>query len=635
MRRKKLLKITLCAVLTIGALLCCVQDASARETLLISGNADLYPIESYDSRSDSYVGLLPELYRRVSEYTDYDLVYLPYSKNTTQAQQAENRQADIISAFPAGTVGSAYLRRSELFCSLPASGKPQNICIGFASALPEAQAEEIARALDDIGAAERLGILAVSVKDGGASLYRTRWLVTLAALGVMMLGAGVALGVLVRKKRAELKANALIDPRYGIGNDGYYLNCMETRIPAPLRSIVYVICIGCDMPSLERRFGETEREEIFSRAVEYLRLGCGREEYLACVGRGMFALVCQCGSREAAQQRAEGLIRGLDGYLAGFRAEYAGAFRAGICSLSENPDCGAEAALYNARQGCALAFSTETPCAFSTRGMIDESEQLERLRGSMSKAVEKGEFEPYLQFVVDRAGTVVGAEAVSRWQNPEEGLLKPSKYIDLMIRAGTITELDLYMLRCACVQLQTWKREGRGTLWLSCNFTRQSIADKKILARVREIVEQYDFTRDRLVVELTEDSYAHDREAALRTIEGLHAMGLRIVLDDIGAGYSSLSDLSTYPIDGVKIDRSIVIESALPRARALLEGMIRLSHDMGIRVLCEGVEDKATCDAVLAAGCDFIQGFYFSRVLPGREAESFLRSLAARDREEG
>ena len=204
-----------------------------------------------------------------------------------------------------------------------------------------------------------------------------------------------------------------------------------------------------------------------------------------------------------------------------------------------------------------------------------------------------------------------------------------------MIRAGTITELDLYMLRCACVQLQTWKREGRGTLWLSCNFTRQSIADEKILARVHEIVEQYDFTRDRLVVELTEDSYAHDREAALRTIEGLHAMGLRIVLDDIGAGYSSLSDLSTYPIDGVKIDRSIVIESALPRAHALLEGMIRLSHDMGIRVLCEGVEDKATCDAVLAAGCDFIQGFYFSRVLPGREAESFLRSLAARDRGEG
>lgn len=603
MRRKKLLGITLCAVLTIGALLCCMQDASARETLLISGNADLYPIESYDRGRECYVGLLPELYERLSEQTGYDLVYLPYSKNTTQTQQAENRQADIISAYPSGTVDSGAMRRQVLLCTIEHDGAERAIYVGFTNALTPELAGALSQALEDLSGAESIGVLADYMNSSGAEAYRTRWLITLAALIAALLAAAVALIAFARKKRAEQKTNALIDPRYGIGNDGYYLNCMETLIPAPLRSIVYVFCIGCDMPSLERRFGEAEREEIFSRAAEYLRLDCGREEYLACVGRGMFALVCQCGSREAAQQRAEGLIRGLDGYLAGFRAEYAGAFRAGICSLSENPDCSAEAALYNARQGCAHAFRTETPCAFSTRGMIDESEQLERLRGSMSKAVEKGEFEPYLQFVVNRA--------------------------------GTITELDLYMLRCACVQLQTWKREGRGTLWLSCNFTRQSIADEKILARVREIVEQYDFTRDRLAVELTEDSYAHDRETALRTIEGLHAMGLRIVLDDIGAGYSSLSDLSTYPIDGVKIDRSIVIESALPRARALLEGMIRLSHDMGIRVLCEGVEDKATCDAVLAAGCDFIQGFYFSRVLPGREAESFLRSLAARDRGEG
>lgn len=86
MRRKKLLEITLCAVLMIGALLCCMQDASARETLLISGNADLYPIESYDRGRECYVGLLPELYERLSEQTGYDLVYLPYSKNTTQAQ---------------------------------------------------------------------------------------------------------------------------------------------------------------------------------------------------------------------------------------------------------------------------------------------------------------------------------------------------------------------------------------------------------------------------------------------------------------------------------------------------------------------------------------------------------------------
>ena len=629
MRRKKLLEITLCAVLTIGALLCCMQDASARETLLISGNADLYPIESYDRGRECYVGLLPELYERLSEQTGYDLVYLPYSKNTTQAQQTANRQADIISAYPSGAVDSGAMRRQVLLCTIEHDGAERAIYVGFTNALTPELAGALAQALEDLSGAESIGVLADYTNSSGAEAYRTMWLITLAALIAAMLAAAVALIVFARKKRAEQKTNALIDPRYGIGNDRFYLHCVETLLPAPLRSLTYVVCVGCDMTSLEHRCGEAEREELFCRAAEFLRRGCAREDYLACVGRGMFALVCQRSSREAAQQHTEALVRELNAYLEGFRAEYNGSFRAGICSLEENPDYSGEAALYSARQGCAYAFGHGMLCAFGNKRMVGESEQLDRLRRRTAEAVAKGEFEPYFQFVVDRGGTIIGAETVSRWQSPEDGLLPPSKYIDLMIRAGTVTEHDLYMLRCACVQLQTWKREGRGTLWLSCNFTRQSIADEKILARVREIVEQYDFTRDRLVVELTEDSYTHDRETALRTIEGLHAMGLRIALDDMGAGYSSLSDLCTYPIDGVKIDRSILLDAEEERGRALLAGLVQLAHSMGIRALSEGVETKEQLDIALAAGCDFIQGFYFSRVLPKREAERYRRELTA------
>ena len=127
----------------------------------------------------------------------------------------------------------------------------------------------------------------------------------------------------------------------------------------------------------------------------------------------------------------------------------------------------------------------------------------------------------------------------------------------------------------------------------------------------------------------------HDRSAAAETLNGLIALGFHIALDDMGAGYSSLSDLCTYRFDYVKIDRSILLDAEEERGRALLAGLVQLAHSMGIRALSEGVETKEQLDIALAAGCDFIQGFYFSRVLPGREAESFLRSLAARDREEG
>lgn len=257
MRRKKLLEITLCAVLTIGALLCCMQDASARETLLISGNADLYPIESYDRGRECYVGLLPELYERLSEQTGYDLVYLPYSKNTTQAQQAENRQADIISAYPSGTVDSGAMRRQVLLCTIEHDGAERAIYVGFTNALTPELAGALAQALEDLSGAESIGVLADYMNSSGAEAYRTRWLITLAALIAAMLAAAVALIVFARKKRAEQKTNALIDPRYGIGNDGYYLNCMETLIPAPLRSIVYVFCIGGDMCTVSRSTGLT------------------------------------------------------------------------------------------------------------------------------------------------------------------------------------------------------------------------------------------------------------------------------------------------------------------------------------------------------------------------------------------
>ena len=216
MRRKKLLEITLCAVLTIGALLCCMQDASARETLLISGNADLYPIESYDRSRECYVGLLPELYERLSEQTGYDLVYLPYSKNTTQAQQAENRQADIISAYPSGTVDSGAMRRQVLLCTIEHDGAERAIYVGFTNALTPERAGALAQALEDLSGAESIGVLTDYMNSSGAEAYRTRWLITLAALIAAMLAAAVALIVFARKKRAEQKTNALIDLVVGV-----------------------------------------------------------------------------------------------------------------------------------------------------------------------------------------------------------------------------------------------------------------------------------------------------------------------------------------------------------------------------------------------------------------------------------
>lgn len=625
MRRKNLFKSCVQLLLACGVLLGCVRPVFARDTILVSGNADLYPIESYDRRSERYVGLLPELYARLGEQLDCEFVYLPYSSQTTQSQQAENRQADIISAFPDGSVSESSLQSRVLISVQEVGGETRQIYVGFTDLLSPTRAEALRQALEDISGAERLGILAEYTGAAGDRPYRLRFFITLAALGAVTLAAAVILFIFMRKKRARQKAAALIDTRYGIGNDRYYTHCMESLIPAPLKSLTYVVCFGCDLTALAQRVGEAEREDLFAYAAEYLSRSCGREEHLSCVEQGVFALVCQCSSRETAQQRMETIVRQLNAYLAGFHEAYAGLFCAGICSLAEHPDCGAKAALYNARQGCVYARSHNRLCAFCTKRMMDESAQLDRMRRRMLSAIAKGEFEVYYQFIVDRDGTVVGAESMSRWQNPEDGLLQPPKYIDLMIQTGAITEHDLYIFRQACRQLQAWSQAGRGQLTLSCNFTRQSLSDADFLRRVRTIADQYDFPHDRMVIEITEDSLAYDQGAAWRTIELLQAYGFHIALDDIGSGYSSLSDLAAFSLDYVKIDRSLLLNAAEPRGRKLLKGLVALGHDLGLHVLGEGVETQEQLDTALAVGCDFIQGFYFSRVLPEREAERYLR----------
>ena len=203
-----------------------------------------------------------------------------------------DKHSYLISAYPSGALDSGAMRRQVLLCTIEHDGAERAIYVGFTNALTPELAGALAQALENLSGAESIGVLADYTNSSGAEAYRTRWLITLAALIAAMLAAAVALIVFARKKRAEQKTNALIDPRYGIGNDRFYLHCVETLLPAPLRSIVYVICIGCDMPSLEHRCGEAEREELFCRAAEFLRRGCAREDYLACVGRGMFALVC-------------------------------------------------------------------------------------------------------------------------------------------------------------------------------------------------------------------------------------------------------------------------------------------------------------------------------------------------------
>ena len=399
----------------------------------------------------------------------------------------------------------------------------------------------------------------------------------------------------------------MLDPLTGLGNAQCYLAWEDAKAKELL--------------------SPKEQEEVQQIAAHQLASHISGTEFLCRIAEGVFAVVYHCSNREEAADRMGEMILSLKKYLAEFRQEYTGLFRAGICPLEENPDCDASGALYYARQGWQHAHKKDELFAFSTRELQKQNSRNEQLRQDIDRALANGEIKAYLQFIVDnRTGEICGAEVLSRWEHPELGVMRPGTYIGVMKQTGAITRHDEAVFERLCALLEVWKGTPCGKLFLTCNFTRVSISQEDFAERIGEIAGRYRFDHDRLIIEITEDSLIQNGEQAAASIEVCRRMGFRIAIDDMGSGFTALSDLYSHEIDLVKIERSVVLNAMTEKGARMLKGLIALAHDMGTRVLCEGVETAAQHEMIRETGCDMVQGFYYSRVLPLPEALRYLQS---------
>lgn len=190
-----------------------------------------------------------------------------------------------------------------------------------------------------------------------------------------------------------------------------------------------------------------------------------------------------------------------------------------------------------------------------------------------------------------------------------------------------IDKLDFYVFEKTCQLLSQWKDTQYENLYLSCNFTRTTLSSYGFAKNFENILSKYTINRSNLVVELTEDFLTDNKELAYQNIQSIKAAGCKIALDDFGSGYTSFGDLCDYPLDVIKVDRQIVAKAQSSRGNAVLIGITRMAHSLGIQILCEGVETEDENKRVTEAGCDFIQGFLYSRVLPADNAMDFLNKM--------
>jgi diguanylate cyclase (GGDEF)-like protein len=239
------------------------------------------------------------------------------------------------------------------------------------------------------------------------------------------------------------------------------------------------------------------------------------------------------------------------------------------------------------------------------------------LLGDLRRALDRGELVLHYQPKVSLStGDVCGVEALIRWQHPDRGLVPPDAFIPLAEHTGLIGPLTAYVLDAALAQARIWTDLGH-QIPVSVNLSARNLLDEKLPATVAELLDRHQVPARLLELEVTESAIMVDPERARRLLTRLNQLGIRLAIDDFGAGYTSLAQLKTLPVTELKVDRSFVLTMDTDPANALIvRSVVELGHNLGLTAVAEGVETQHVMDTLTEYGCDTAQGYHLSRPMP-------------------
>jgi len=252
------------------------------------------------------------------------------------------------------------------------------------------------------------------------------------------------------------------------------------------------------------------------------------------------------------------------------------------------------------------------------------------LQAELRNAIFNGELRlTYQPQISLHSGKIIGLEALVRWEHPTRGLLTPFHFIALAEECGLVIALDEWVMRTAILQIGLWRDEGLAPVRVAVNLSAQHFMQKDLPDAIQALLQNHAVPAALIEVELTESVMMYDAEAAIRFVNRLKALGIRVSVDDFGTGYSSLAYLSRFAIDVIKIDQSIVVDiTTNPVNATIATATIAMAHKFGKTVVAEGVETEEQMIYLRRHECDEMQGYLFSRPVGPEAISEMLRSGA-------
>ncbi|WP_162145132.1 putative bifunctional diguanylate cyclase/phosphodiesterase [Kineococcus radiotolerans] len=436
----------------------------------------------------------------------------------------------------------------------------------------------------------------------------------------------VLLTVLVRQRNRARDDLARTDPLTGLGNRRALLEVGGSwPAPGPGPGLLLLDLDG--FKDVNDTLGHAAGDEVLVQVAHALARTVGDRGLVVRLGGDEFAvLVPEPASDEELEVVAKRLLTALA----------VGSFHAGVVPIDLQGSIGiaragadgnslgellqhADIAMYAAKRGRAGVLRYDAATDPHSGGGLE-------LLGQFRGAMEEDQLELHYQPKVSGDGSrLLGFEALVRWNHPTRGFLLPADFLPFVERTNLIHPLTRWVLLTALRQAATWRAQGVRTT-MAVNVSAVAL-DAGLLGVVEEALVLTRWAPADLVLEITETAVVNDPDGARATIAKLRDRGVRVSVDDFGAGSTSLGHLRGLPVHELKIDRQFVAELvAHPEDEAVVSSVITLAHRLGLVVVAEGVETAAVADRLCALGCDELQGFFFARPLPAEKALAWARA---------
>ena len=379
----------------------------------------------------------------------------------------------------------------------------------------------------------------------------------------------------------------------------------------------------CHFRMINERYGKAFGDEVLRRLGESLRNAVRDGGGIVC-RRVADTFLVYCPHREDYKSILDGAVKALPARNSGSAIR----LRMGVYARADRT-IELERRFDRAKMALdTLTGNYRSSCALYDSALHENEIFEERLLESFDAAIREKQFLVYFQPKFDirpEKPVLASAEALVRWVHPELGFIQPDKFIPLFEKNGLIPRLDEYVWRETAAHIRDWKNRLGVSVPVSVNVSRVDMFDTDLAGILTELLRENGLTPADLLLEITESAYTRDSSQIIERVNQLRDLGFHIEMDDFGTGYSSLSMISELPIDALKLDM-IFIRTAFAgnRSTRLIEIIIDIADFLGVPVIAEGVETEEQMTALREMGCDLVQGYYFSRPVPGEAFEEFL-----------